>query len=500
VKRTNILIALACLILPSLFTQIWFYSGTPQVKAGSMPNYPTIDIPKPPVSTAIPGKVPPEKPSSTIVFDMSHGNLITLSEIDPFIRSLESMGGTIQVTSDEQDLAQLLKTANAYMSLAPIQGFSANDKTVLTAFVRRGGKLVIAADPTRNMMAAEGMTAGLSGVDAANLLLEPFDAAFADDYLYDMQSNEGNYRNVIFSEFTGDDLTKGIGKLVIYGGHSVLSHGDPLTKSSGTTFSSSTDQAGNFSPFSLMKSEKGSVLAMGDLSLLTTQYSQFADNQVFIQNLAGYLTRENRVKTLDDFPRIFDGDVVLIPDKELKVDSDLLSTISKFEKAITTGSGEITIEKESGKNQNIILLSTFKSNDETKDLIEGLKINLSPEPLTTGTPTPAPNTGDKPSITPTLTKLETELTFDEFVDTATPGAQTPTEIEIPGFSVISTKNLGLVGLVHKADRTTLLIMASSPEDLKSFVEELSLTGLSGCLIKGDLAACKVTGAILEPKG
>ncbi len=57
-------------------------------------------------------------------------------------------------------------------------------------------------------MVSDLMPTGISGVDVANLLLEPYDAAFVDDYLYDMTTNEGNYRNVIFSEFSGHELNR----------------------------------------------------------------------------------------------------------------------------------------------------------------------------------------------------------------------------------------------------------------------------------------------------
>ena len=288
-KRSNLLIALACMIVPSLVTGLWFYAGFPRVKPATMPDFPSIDLPVPPLSTAVSRQSPPEKPTSTILFDMNHGNMVTLSEIDPFIRSIKSFGGSIQITVPESDLAEPLKTANAFVSLSPLMEYSTNEKNAIAAFVQRGGKLVIAADPTRNMMAAEGTTRMLSGVDAANLLGEPFDVAFMDDYLYDMVSNEGNFRNVIISDFEDSQLTREVGKLVIYGGHTIRSQGEALASSSNTTYSSATDQAGDFSPFALVKYGEGSVIALGDMSFLTTQYVYSADNQVFTQNLAGFL-------------------------------------------------------------------------------------------------------------------------------------------------------------------------------------------------------------------
>ncbi len=130
----------------------------------------------------------------------------------------------------------------------------------------------------------------MSSVDAANLILEPYDISFSDDYLYDMVNNEGNFRNILISEFANHELTEGIGRLVIYGGHSVHSSGKSLASTSENTYSSANDHPGKFSPVDIINSGKGSVLAIGDINLLTSQYVQSADKQIFVQNLAAFLT------------------------------------------------------------------------------------------------------------------------------------------------------------------------------------------------------------------
>lgn len=505
-KRSNILIALACLIIPGLLTVLWFYAGLPTVNPASIPDFPSIDLPVPPLSTEISRQKPPAKPTTTVLFDMTHGNAVTLSEIDPFIRSIESFGGSIQVTVPESDLGQLLKTANAFVSLSPLMEYSALDKNAVTAFVQRGGKLVIAADPTRNTMASEGILRMLSGVDAANLLGEPFDMAFMDDYLYDMVTNEGNFRNVIFSDFEENPLTRGVARLVVYGGHSIRSHGGALASSSATTFSSASDQAGDYSPFAMIQYGEGSVIAMGDLSLMTTQYVFSADNQVFTHSLAGYLTRETRKRSLADFPIIFDGKITLIPDTGIDMNSDLLTAISKLEKAVGTEPGNLIVSRDEVTDTHRIILSTFKMGDRSKDIIEELKIDLSPEPEEENTPATTSSPEMEPTETPTPdsedmeTNLEDVLNISEGKESQDSESGSPTEIEIPGMQRITTENLGLVGLVREKDHTTLIIMASSLNDLKTFIGQVAVNGLSGCFIQNDVAACKVNGSEFEPQG
>ena len=213
------------------------------------------------------------------------------------------------------------------------------------------------------------------------------------------------------------------------------------------------------------------------------------------------------MKSLADFPGIFDGKVVVVPDSGVEMGSDLLTAISKLEKKVGSQPGQLTISKEIGSDANRMILSTFEIGDRSKDIVEKLKINLSPEPDEKNTPTPASPPEVEPTATPTATGSDAETNLENFLNDvgAKEGQDTemagPSEIEIPGFSVIATKDLGLVGLVREKDHTTLIFMASSPENLTTFIGKLAMNGLSGCLIQNNVAACKVSGGSeFEPQG
>ncbi len=510
-KRSNILIALACLILPGLLTSAWYYSGFPKTNSPEMPAFESIEIPRPPLSTAIPLKMPPSNPKANILVDMSHGNLISLSEIDPLIRAIESLGGSIGITTMEYDLKASLKKTNAFVTLAPLQSFTPEDIASITSFVERGGILVVASDPTRNTMVSDILPTGmaLGGVDIANMLLEPFDTSITDDYLYDLVSNEGNYRNVIFNDFDRHQLTQNINKLVIYGGHSVNSHEYPLASSSKSTYSSTTDMPGDFSPFALVKHGKGSVLAMGDLSLLTSQYALSADNQVFINNLAAFVTENERTRTLEDFPVLFDSNVTLIPGSKMDISSDLISIISKLEKTIFKQSGELSISN-NGTNQygNRIYLTTYEPDEKAEEILTNLGVDLSPPPVEKPSTTNEPPK-DKPADSSEMDESdpvyngEEDQTTDFSTETEPPlpdNNEGPERIGLPGLGVISTGELGLVGLVREGEEVTLVIATSTDSAMNDFITELSINGLNNCLVKEDLAACSIYGSELVPQG
>ncbi len=508
-NRARILLTLACLLVPGIATYAWFYSGAPQIRVAQTPDFQGIDLSEAPISTVIPRQQPPSVPETTVLFDMSHGNMVSMSEIDPFVRLIESKGGEIQVTSQETFLSDALKSANSFVCLVPLQAYSEADKATLTAFVKRGGRLFIAADPTRNqMMLVESIAIpAVSGVDAVNMLLEPFDISISDDYLYDMVTNEGNYRNVIITDFQKGALTEDVAKLVIYGGHSVHSSGNALAVSQKSTFSSNTDQTAGLSPFALVSSGKGSVLTLGDISLLTSQFFQSADNQVFARNIASFLVDVKREKMLADFPRILDGQINIQSTGKLKVDGLLISGLANLERAMDIQTGNITISEKADSTIDRIILSTFDSSDENKDVIDRLKINLSPTPMATETLTPS----STPSATATpLPETDGEALPPDFPENNFPGdvgsglVDKSKDIEIPGMGRLNTNNLGIVGLIHEEKRTTLVIMASSSESLKTFMDQISMSGLYGCLQKDNLAICNTTGGMMinpiQPKG
>lgn len=515
-KRNLWILAIACLLLPLIVTYTWFYSGMPRTVSAPMPDYSNIDFPRPTLSTEIPDAKPPARTTVNVVLDLQHQNMYSVSEIDPLIRAIESFGGSIQTTSEQTNLESSLKSADVYICITPILRFNQLEITQITNFVKRGGKLVVFTDPTRNASATlppvsdtggggAALNTMLSGTDNANLILEPFDISFSDDYLYNMTENEGNFRNLIINELTDDALTIGIKQLVIYGGHSVHSGGVQLVKTGKNTYSSAGEVDETYSIADLVKSGSGSVLAIGDLSLVTSQYVRSSDNQVFTQNLAKFITSTPRQKTLVDFPVVFTGAVVMQPAGKMEVNGDLVSAASSLETYLQLPSGGLTITQKADGTADRILVTTLSETDATREIFKSLKINLAPkldaEKDVTPTPTASSTLGPTPtpasgmSVTGEGSGVESTLAAGENETSAGPDT-----IEMPYFGQIKTKDLGLVGLTHTGGKTTLVIMAATPANAQAFIRNLATGGLNGCIVHDDLAACKVTDFTVPPQG
>jgi hypothetical protein len=499
-KSNRFFIPLIAFILPIVFTGLWFYSGFPKTNTAAMPDFAVIDLSQAPLSTAVALPNAPEANSSSVLIDLKHGNLLSLSEIDPLVRNIESMGGAIDVFKDDADLGTSLKSSSAFICAVPMNAFTKEELQSVIAFVERGGRLVVITDPTRNTFFSESGTAGLSGVDAANLLLEPFNLSFRDDYLYNLVNNEANYRNIILTAMSKHILMKDIQKLVIYGGHSLNSNGTPLVNTDSDTKSSGDERIGDLTPMEITNFGEGQVLAIGDISILTSQYVQSGDNQIFVRNLAGFLTDTSRQKTLAEFPFIFKRGVVVQPTGDIKVDGEMLSALSTLEKSLATKPGALTISEEPVKNSDRILLTTFSSNKNTEDILELLKIDLSP-----ALPIPE-NTAEKTAATPTpeATLTPTELPDQAEMDISSIDAEIPSDnpenISLPGLGIVKTSGLGVIGLLNENNTTTLVLMASSPEKLQELIKQISSDNLTNCLIHENLAACRISATDAEPVG
>ncbi len=520
-KRYLWIIALVCFLLPGLITVFWFYSLPARTTTPTLPDYSNIDFPKPALSTEMPLPRSPQKPDVTVLLDLQHQNQYSISEIDPLVRYIESYGGAIQITSEQTNLDTSLKSADVFVSITPIMRFTQQEIAQISGFVNRGGKLVVITDPTRNSMSAMPMvdsgggagTTMLSGTDNANLLLEPFDIAFADDYLYNMIENEGNFRNVFINDFADHDLTRGIHQLVVYGGHSVTSGGRQLAKTSDKTLSSTNESDEIYSVMDLVESGDGTVIAIGDLSLITSEYVLSSDNQVLVNNLAKFLTANPRMKTLTDFPALFDGDIVLQPAGKMDVTGDLISAASNLESYFQLPSGSLTISKSDSDSTSRIVLSTFSESETTADILKDLTINLAPsieangeetEDTTDPTATPFPMSTQSPEMMeegPVGTSTpDYDRTMEAYYEKEDETVSGPEIIEVPYFDRIKTKDLGLVGLTRSGGKTTMIVMAASPSKILTFLRSLAISGLSGCVIHDDLAACKVTDFAGPPQG
>jgi hypothetical protein len=461
-KHLRIPFVAVLIALPILIRAVWFYQGI-FWRNGSIatPEYETFTVPQPPLSTAEQPK--PEvaaAPGGIILVDQMHQNLFSSSELASLTALITARGGRMEnILSggyDERTLADQLKYAAAYISVCPIQTYSAGEVQLLQDFVGRGGRLLILADPTRSVLEPDytgfGSTVVFSDAIAANTILAPFGVTFSDDYLYNMTEYEGNFRNVYIRNFGDHPLTDGLQTLVLYAAHTVQTDtGTELLLTSGSTKSSRTDAGGELSAAALDAS--GKVLAIGDMSFFQPPYNQVADNALWIRHIADFLLGAERVHDLKDFPFLFQRPVVIVPMSDVTLTASLLGPINTLQQYLTGAGIASSVASKASDGKDLIILGTYSS-PEIEKYVDPLGITL---PSTAG-----------------------------YLDGMP-------EIVIPGFGSIPSSGIGLVLLSRTKERTTLILLAEESYSLTDLMATVEPDGFSNCVLQGDAAICGVSG-------
>jgi hypothetical protein len=459
-KRFPILLAIGAFLLPVAIRGLWFYRGfyrpTHPITA---PEYTELSLPTSPSGGEGIEEEMVDASEIVVLVDWDHENKFDITELEGFTHILTELGATVEIVhnpypSDGPPLDQRLKYADAYISIAPSSTFSDGDVQHLTRFVERGGRLLVICDPTR-------VVSGLSSYDyesfyvdslgslvAANRLLAPFDLTFSDGFLYNLLENEGNYRNVIFRSFGEDSLTAGLSTVAFYGVSSIVTNtGTPLIVGDRNTLSSRSDTSGEWAP--LVRSQNGGVLALGDLTFLTPPYDQIADNQLLISHLINFLVSGERQRNLSDYPYIFQQPVAILGSETFDLSAETLQTILGLEKSLDSLDLQLSILEEPSPDLDLIAFDSYSPSEYIRPLLEPIEGLVLPEDSEDGS------------------------------------------LSVPGFGQLNPAGIGTVLISRIEERTTLILLSNSRDELITLAEMLANNELYGCLLREYIALCKV---------
>ncbi|HPH95134.1 MAG TPA: Gldg family protein [Anaerolineaceae bacterium] len=522
-------LAVALLILPIVIRYTSYYQGSYQpAKTIATPDYAGLKLPEPPISTPAAVTVTAQS-DKTIILDQYHGNLFSIDELALLLQPLEERGVTIErydmytMTS----LEEKLKYADAYVVIAPTTDFSVYEVQAVKEFVDRGGRLLVLTDPTRsysyNYYDPYSGSMPYAGLASANTLLEPYKLAFNNDYLYNVKNNEGNFRNIIFTSFGESPVTKGLSKVVLYSANSLRRVESPLIKGDADTLSSNTDTGGDLAAAGM--GADGKVVAIGDMTFLSTPYITVADNQVLVGNLVDFLLGGERVPGLADFPYIFTQPVdVVTTTVEIKINSEMLGAFASLQASLEGRGLSMAYATESVKGHDLIVLGTYSATDTIQPYLDAFGITIptstetedggfdfndpfsalpTPEPELTPTPTPLPAGDAGTEIFPTPTPYvdwgynSSNSGYDTWgydygynSDYGDTGAKVIT-LTIAGFGDVEAPGVGLLLLKISPERTTLVLLAEDAASLTSLLSRLQSGDLSGCMRLEKMAICSL---------
>ncbi len=440
-------IAAGLILLPILARTLWFYQFPYWNTDVQTPEYASLTVPEPPTPSVALQPVEALAAGKVVLVDVAHGNRFRLDEIEPLSTAIAAHGARVVSADGTTLLSQQLKFASAYVVISPSFAFTTEEQQAIEKFVASGGRLLVFTDPTRGLISYDwyGTPSIATDVNLANPLLAPYGLAAENGYLYNLDDNEGNFRNIKVSQFQDHPLTENLGMVVFYGMHSLQNgSGQALAAVSPETRSSLNDAAGRYPALALDSS--GNVLAIGDMTFMTNPYVNVADNRLFVQNLAGYLVTGSRAASLENFPYLFDKDVRLVTTSTLQLNSNLLTPISGLQNSLKLVNIHLRLADAPGQEDDLILLGTFADSAELEQALRPFRLEV-----------------------------------DEFGET----------VNLPGLGIIQKSGSGLLLFSSTNGRNTLILLANSAEDLPGLIQLVSYGDLSACIVQGTIGVCSV---------
>ena len=231
-----------------------------------------------------------DAPGKTILVDVGHRNGVSETELEPLLSTLTENGHRIRFyRGQRRSLNESLRSADAFLVVSPRERFTSDELAGVDAFTDAGGRLLVMGDPP-SVQVSGGLLLGLGGLQETGpqtaSLGSNYGIAYGSGYLYNMETNDNNYKSVFAEPGADSDLTTGVDRVV-------MREAVPIRTADATralvgvdgTHLSTTRDAGTYA----VVARSGDVAAVGDTDFITRENAFDADNEVLIGNLADFL-------------------------------------------------------------------------------------------------------------------------------------------------------------------------------------------------------------------
>ena len=280
-----------------------FYRGGYDAPPTAAPPY--HEIPSPNAASGTVADPPGgQERQGLLLVDAQHWNAFDKREVISLISKVADRGFDVEYVGDFsrsvdpsqtvtqlQQLAAKLREADSFAVILPRAAFSSAEAALVENFVRKGGRLMLVSDPSRQQQ--------------INSLAERFGLDFQPDYLYNTVDYDLNFRNIFVRDFQPDRVTSGLDAVALYMAGSIRSPGPGLAFIDSNTKSSLLESSGGLSPMAWGDSRN--VLALADLSFMVPPQDSLQDNDRLVSNIADYLTGSERTYDLADFPHFHEA-------------------------------------------------------------------------------------------------------------------------------------------------------------------------------------------------
>jgi hypothetical protein len=425
-----------------------------------------------------------------VVVDYAHDNALFIEELNVLFSKIVARGFSYEIVFDEESadadnsssedtggLIDKLRYAKALVLPVPRTNYTPEEITEIERFVAKGGRLLIVGDPTRTV-----------AVDALNSIAGSFDVIFVNDYLYSLENNDNNYRNVVYTNIGDSPLTERLAdgdQIVLYSAGSVRAPGNEIILGDETTHSS-VSEGGRSTLASAALTTDNQVLAVGDLTFFNEPHSTAESNGMLISNIADFLTGGARDFELKDFPYFFNQEVDIVFEDTLVFNSQFDDSVV-LKETLEALDHNVTFTESIGEEDDVIFVGRFDDTSAVQAYLEAANITVLD-----------PDEQEEEDAAP-LTEAEQTDQRLALIRETTPGEEerfVDGRIQIKGVGDLERGGSTLF-YRHKEDGRNILIILSDTPDTNADAFELLLDNeLADCLVSPNIAVCQTE----EPGG
>lgn len=243
-------------------------------------------------------EVPTTDAPGVVLVDMAHANRASPEQLRPLVGAITEAGYEVAYLEDAENLERELARADAFVVVDPADSYEGTEARAVERFAESGGRVVIFGEPTRTDIVFSGLGSTTS-TDRSHLasLGAPLGIHFGTEYLYNLDDNDGNFKNVFGTGTDGD-----VDRVTFYTATRVTaSSGQRLLETvPGTRTAGSSETRTH--PVAV---RSGNVIAVGDATFLTEGNHAVADNDDFLGRVATFLVAGERTPDLLSYPAAF---------------------------------------------------------------------------------------------------------------------------------------------------------------------------------------------------
>jgi hypothetical protein len=226
----------------------------------------------------------------TVLVDVGHENGVSKTQLEPLLSTLVENGHRVRFyRGQRRSLNESLRSADAFVVASPQRRYTSDEIAGVEAFTDAGGRVLVMGDPP-SVQVSGGLLFGLGSVQPTaprtTALGSTYGVAYGSGYLYNMETNDNNYKSVFAEPAASGGLAAGVDRVVMREAVPLRTAGATrvLVGADGTHLSTTRD-AGEYA----VLARSGNVTAVGDTDFVTRENAYDADNEVLIGNLADFL-------------------------------------------------------------------------------------------------------------------------------------------------------------------------------------------------------------------